>query len=240
MLDFVAVGDVMLDVRLPTHPAAARQHGVITSGAAGSAVNAARAAVRLGATAAVVGAIGDDTVGKVVELEIEAAGIEPHLTRIIAASTGTVVYGADAVIADRGANADFLPAAVPAARVTLVSGYLPAAARVRALELGVGLLAVDLQEAIDAAPGADVVLGPNLDLDRLVGSHVVVCSTLGETGAIAVRGGERAEAAPARVLAASPIGAGDAFAAAFLLALADGLPLEECLRRGCASAVEDA
>jgi sugar/nucleoside kinase (ribokinase family) len=39
------------------------------------------------------------------------------------------------------------------------------------------------------------------------------------------------------VLAASPVGAGDAFAAAFLLALADGTPLEECLRRGCAAAV---
>jgi ribokinase len=240
MLDFVAVGDVMLDVRLPTQPTAARQHGAITSGAAGSAVNAARAAVRLGASAAVVGAIGDDTIGKVVELEIEASGIEPHLLRIAGTATGTVVYGRDTVIADRGANAHFLPAAVPAGRVTLVSGYLPEAARVSALQLAGGLCAVDLQEAIDAAPGADVVLGPNLDLDRLAGSHRVVCSTLGERGAIAVRGGERVEATPTQVLAASPIGAGDAFAAAFLLALADDLPLEECLRRGCASVVDSA
>lgn len=240
MLDFVAVGDVMLDVHLPGGPPVVRQHGVITSGAAGSAVNAARAAAALGARAAVVGAIGDDTVGKVVELEIEALGIEARLARVDASTTGTVVYGRDAVIADRGANALFMPEALPDARVTLVSGYLPEAARARALELASGLRAVDLQGAIADAPGADVVLGPNLDLDLLAGSHTVVCSTLGPKGAVAARGAERASAVPPRVLDASPIGAGDAFAAGFLLALADGAPLEECLRRGCASAVEHA
>lgn len=227
----------MLDVRLPASPAEQRQHGVITSVAAGSAVNAARAAVRLGATAAVVGAIGDDTVGKVVELEIEAAGITALLTRVQAATTGTVVYSRDAVVADRGANALFVPRELPAARVTLVSGYLPEEARRRALELALGLRAVDLQGVLDDAPGADVVIGPLLDLGRLSAHHRVVCSTLAERGAEARRGDEHAEVAPARVLDASPVGAGDAFAAAFLLALADDVPLEECLRRGCAAAI---
>jgi ribokinase len=237
MLDFVAVGDVMLDVRLPAAPTAPRQHGVITAGAAGSAINAARAAARLGASVAVVGAIGDDSVGKVVELEVEASGIEPRLVRIDAATTGVVVYSRDSVVADRGANLHFLPDELPAARVTLVSGYLPDAARERALELAQGLRAVDLQGVLDDAPGADVVLGPSLDVAALAGRHAVVCSTLAAEGAEATRGEEHVRVAPARILSSSPIGAGDAFAAAFLLGLADRLPLEDCLRRGCEAAL---
>ncbi|HEY6961212.1 MAG TPA: PfkB family carbohydrate kinase [Gaiellaceae bacterium] len=237
MLDFLAVGDVMLDVRLPSAPTGARQHGVITSTAAGSAVNAARAAVRLGARAGVAGAIGDDTVGRVIALELEAAGIEPHLARIDASTTGTAVYSRDAVVADRGANAFFVPQSLPDARVTLVSGYLPAAARRRALALAHGLRGVDLQGVAEDAGDADVVIGPHLDLEALTGHHPVVCSTLGADGAAAVRGGEHVQEPPSRVLAASPVGAGDAFAAAFLLALADDLPLAECVRRGCAAAI---
>src|SRR4051812_21559629 len=227
----------MLDVRLPAAPAAARQHGVITSVTAGSAVNAARAAARLGARAAVAGAVGDDSIGRVVELELQAAGLEAHLQRVDAATTGTAVYSRDTVVADRGANAFFAPASLPPARVTLVSGYLTETARTRALELAHGLRAVDLQGVLDEAAGADVVLGPNLDLAALAPRHSVVCSTLGARGATALRGEERVHAAPERILDASPIGAGDGFAAGFLLALADGRPLADCLQRGCAAAI---
>jgi sugar/nucleoside kinase (ribokinase family) len=64
-----------------------------------------------------------------------------------------------------------------------------------------------------------------------------VCSTLAAEGAEAVRGDERARVAPGRLLSSSPVGAGDSFAAAFLLGLADRLPLEDCLRRGCEAAL---
>jgi sugar/nucleoside kinase (ribokinase family) len=237
MLDFLAVGDVMLDVRLPAAPASARQHGVISSVAGGSAVNAARTAVRLGAQAAVAGGVGDDTIGRVIELELEAAGIRPLLTRVDAASTGTAVYSRDAVVADRGANALWRPESLPAARVTLVSGYLPEATRARALQLASGLRAVDLQGVAGETAGADVVIGPHLDLDALGPRHRVACATRGAEGAEAVADGVRASAVPPRVLNGSPVGAGDAFAAAFLLALADGRPLAEALERGCAEAV---
>jgi ribokinase len=233
MLDFLAVGDVMLDVRLPASPSDARQHGVISNVAGGSAVNAARAAARLGARAAVAGAIGDDAVGRVLELEIEAAGVEPLLTRIAMASTGTAVYSRESVVADRGANALFVPSGLPEARVTLVSGYLPEAARERALALARGLRAVDLQGVLEDAPGADVVLGPELDLDALAAGHRVVVSTRGAAGAEAVSDGARASAVPPRVLQGSPVGAGDAFAAAFLLAFAGGASLADALRLGC-------
>jgi ribokinase len=231
MLDFLAVGDVMLDVRLPAGP---ERHGAIASLAAGSAVNAARTAARLGARAGVAGAVGDDLLGRVIELELEEDGLETFLVRVAGASTGTVVYG-DRVFADPGSNALFMPETLPEARVTLVSGYLPEAARARALELATGIRAVDLQGAAADAPGADVVLGPNLELDALAPNHRVVVSTLGADGAVAVAGGERVSVTPATVLATSPIGAGDAFAAGFLLALADGATLFEALTAGRAA-----
>jgi sugar/nucleoside kinase (ribokinase family) len=82
-----------------------------------------------------------------------------------------------------------------------------------------------------------VVLGPELDLDALAPRHRVVVSTRGAHGALAVAEGTRASATPPRVLRGSPVGAGDAFAAAFLLALADGVELAEALARGCEAAV---
>jgi hypothetical protein len=150
-----------------------------------------------------------------------------------------VVYGTGTVVADRGANAGFTPTKLPEGRVTLVSGYLPAAGRTAAVELAHGLRAVDLQGLLADAPGADVVLGPHLDVAALASRHAVVCSTLGAEGAEAARGDERARVRPPRVLDGSPVGAGDRFAAGFLLALADGLGLEECLRRGCAAALPE-
>jgi ribokinase len=227
MLDFLAVGDVMLDVRLPAGPG---RHGPIASLAAGSAVNAALAAGRLGARAGVAGAVGDDSVGRVIELDLEASGIELHLTRVEGATTGTAVYG-ERVVADRGANAVYMPASLPEARITLVSGYLPEAARTRALELASGILAVDLQGVVHDAPGADVVLGPGLDLGAVAAPLVV--STLGAEGAVAIHGEERASARPRRLLEETPVGAGDAFAAGFLLALASGEPLAAALQAGC-------
>ncbi len=238
MLDLVAVGDVMLDLHLPV-AAGASTHGAIRTAAGGSAVNAARAAVRLGARAAVVGAVGNDSVGQAIALELTTGGIEARLECVAGARTGVVVYGAGSVVADRGANAGFVPAELPEARVTLVSAYLPAAGRASAIELAHGLRAVDLQGLLADAPGADVVLGPHLDTAALASRHAVVCSTLGAEGAEAARGGERARVRPPRIVDGSPVGAGDRFAAGFLLALADGLALEECLQRGCASALAE-
>ena len=222
----------MLDVKLP--PVAGREphHGAIASVAGGSAVNAARAAARLGATTAVAGAVGNDTLGKVIRIELEAAGVTPLLDLLDGETTGTVVYGGPSVIADRGANAVYLPRELPPARVTLVSAYLGGDARARALELASGLTAVDLQGVLADQPGADVVLGPHLGLDL---DHAVVCSTLGRDGAEARAGDKRARVAPTRILDDPLVGAGDVFAAGFLLALADGAALEEALRRGCAA-----
>ena len=236
MYDLAAVGDVMLDVYAPSLPLYGAVHDTIRVRAGGSAVNAARTASRLGARAAVVGRVGDDPAGLALAEELRRSGIDTLLEEVADAATGTVVYAGAGVIADRGANAGFTPTHLPPTRVTLVSGYLDPEAVGQALACAEGLRAVDLQRPGQSAFDADVVLGPGLDLDELAGRHRVVCSTLAERGAIAVSGTERVELAPPHVLPESPPGAGDAFAAGFLLALADGHPLRACVERGHAAA----
>jgi ribokinase len=231
--DLVAVGDVMLDVHVTTAPLSGALHEAIRVCAGGSAVNAARAARRLGARAAVVGRVGDDPAGVALADDLRRTGIDAFLEIDTGAVTGTVAYIGPGVVADRGANAGFTPDELPAGRVTLVSGYLDTAAVGAALAHAQGVRAVDLQRAGQSAFDADVVLGPELEIEDFAARHRVVCTTVGARGARVVRGGERLSVAPERVLPVTPRGAGDAFAAAFLLALADDRPLRACLERGC-------
>src|SRR6202012_988410 len=115
VLDFVAVGDVMLDVRLPAPRPGMRLHTRVDVRAGGSAVNAARAAARLGARAAVVGAVGDDATGHAIAEELAGLGIEA-LFSVVREPTGTTVYAGDAVVADRGANERAVFEELPEAR----------------------------------------------------------------------------------------------------------------------------
>lgn len=226
----------MLDVHVADAPLDDIVHGAIRVRAGGSAVNAALCARRLGATAAVVGGVGEDAAAAAIRDELRRAHIDA-LLETAAVATGTVVYVGAGVVADRGANAGFRPPALPPARVTLVSGYLDEQAVHEALAHATGLRALDLQRPGQPAFDADVVLGSGISVAELAGRHQVVCSTLGADGAVAVRGGERVEVAVPRVLAQSPRGAGDAFAAGFLLALADGHGLRACVERGCEAAL---
>jgi sugar/nucleoside kinase (ribokinase family) len=234
-LDFLAVGDVMLDVHVPA-PGDAPLHAPVRVAAGGSAVNAALAAAGLGAHAAVAGCVGDDIAGRTIREELETHGVRP-LLQVAPGATGTTVYVGTGVVADRGANASFAVDGLPEATVTLASGFLSAGQLAGVLKTAAGLRAVDLQGRPHELPHVDVVLGPRLDLDAH--DAEVVCSTLGPDGAVARRGDETAEARPPRVLEEAPPGTGDRFAAAFLLALAAGLPLQDCVERGCAAAVAD-
>jgi hypothetical protein len=165
--DLVAVGDVMLDVHLASAPLDAIVHGAIRVCAGGSAVNVARAARRLGASAAVVGRVGDDPAGAAIADDLRRHGIDALLEVGAGAVTGTVAYVGPGVVADRGANAGFTPGELPHARVTLVSGYLDTDAVGAALAGASGIRAVDLQRPGQRAFDADVVLGPELARRRL-------------------------------------------------------------------------
>lgn len=165
-LDLIAVGDVMLDGALPAPVAGGRVHGRIELRAGGSAANAALAAARLGARAAVIGRVGVDAAGRLVADTLAAAGVEPLLAHDPEARTGcVVVIGGTSVVADPGASVRLAPDDLPPtleARAVLVSGYSllqagPEAAARAALERSrTDWLAVDAGSArLVAAFGVD-------------------------------------------------------------------------------------
>jgi sugar/nucleoside kinase (ribokinase family) len=268
--DLIAVGDLMLDGALPAPIAGGRVHGRIELRAGGSAANAAFAAARLGARAAVIGRVGADVAGRLVAAELAAAGVEPLLARDADVSTGcVVVVGGTSIVADPGASIRLVPEDLPAtlaAGAVLISGYTllqpgPGAAALAALERArTDWLAVDAASAnlvaafgakrfFEATSTADVLFANAEEARALTGldaaaaalalarRYRVVCVKLGRSGAVATTGGEivRVEAQP--VDRADTLGAGDAFAAGFLVSMSRRAELAVALRAGCDSAM---
>ena len=177
--DLIAVGDVMLDGALPAPVAGGRVHGRIELRAGGSAANAAIAAARLGARAAVVGRVGADPAGRLVTDALVSAGVEPLLARDAETRTGcVVVVGGNSIVADPGASARLAPDDLPAtleAGAVLVSGYSllqsePEAAARAALERArTDNLAVDVASArLLAAFGVDRFLAATASAGMLL------------------------------------------------------------------------
>jgi ribokinase len=168
MLDFLAVGDVMLDVFAGAAPADAA-HAPVRVRGGGSALNAAVWAASEGASAAVIGRIGSDSAAATVRAELAEAGVEARLTVDPEVRTGTVVYTADGVVADRGATARLSARDVPGrleARAVLVSGFTllhadtEEAARAAIERARADWIAVDVASAaLVAHLGAERVLG---------------------------------------------------------------------------------
>ena len=177
MLDFLAVGDVMLDVFAGAAPAEA-VHAAVRVRGGGSALNAAVWAASEGAQAAVIGRVGSDSAATMIRSELLEAGVKARLAIDRETATGTVVYTADGVVADRGATARLAPADLPqrlTARAVLVSGYAllhadtEAAARAALERADADWIAVDVasaalvegvgaQRVLELARGANVLL----------------------------------------------------------------------------------
>ena len=132
MADFVAVGDVMLDVTLDRDPppTGTRAHAPLRVRPGGSAATAGAWAAATGASAAVIGRVGDDAAGRLVAWGIEDRGARAMLAIDSDRPTGTALALGSGdprtIVADRGANAGLTPDDVPAsidAAAVLVSGY---------------------------------------------------------------------------------------------------------------------
>jgi 2-dehydro-3-deoxygluconokinase len=257
----ITVGDVMVDVVSERLPAAGeRTHGRVQLRAGGSAVNAALAAAALGAQAQVVGRIGNDVAGDLVVATLDAQGVDGHLARDDRLGTGTAVALEDAVVADRGANAGLSPDDVPSpliADALLVSGFAlfqdgsregARAALDRfegpwsAVDLASPRLAKNGGLGVDRAnvvfaTAEEAAAATGLELEdaayELAHHFDVVCLKLGVEGALAVRGDRLDRAAVETVPRVSPFGAGDAFAAAFLLGLGSNEDVADALLRAC-------
>ena len=230
-------------------------------------MNAALAAARFGAQSSVIARVGSDVAGDLVVTTLEASGVNARLERDPELPTGVAVALDDAVVADRGANARLSPADIPdplEADVLLVSGFAlfqqgsDEAARV-ALERFAGTLAaIDLGSPALAARAdfdrgqlrVDVVLATAEEARALTGAepgdavwklaerYPIACVKLGREGALAVREGALERSAAAPVERAAPFGAGDAFAASFLISLVRGESLKRALDRACEAGAE--
>ncbi|MDX6413177.1 MAG: hypothetical protein QOH23_587 [Gaiellaceae bacterium] len=254
----------MVDVLCGEPSPAGRVHAEISIRAGGSAVNAARAASAAGAAATVVGRIGADPSGELVLAALEREGVEEKLARDRDLTTGVAIALGSNVVAHRGANAALEVDDVPNpldADALLVSGFAllqrssadacwAALERFRGKWSAVDVASPGLAEHADIkrlARSAGVLLVTNDEARVLTGTDGeaaatqlaqrfdVVCVKLGATGAVAASGDELVRATPPRVEERSPFGAGDAFAAALLVALASDLPLESALHRACES-----
>jgi sugar/nucleoside kinase (ribokinase family) len=232
-VEFVAVGEVLVDVTAPDLVPGSVVHAPVAIRPGGTPINAAFAAAALGAHATVVGRVGDDFAGAAIRDALAAAGIEALLAVDPAEPTGVFVEAGGGIVTGRGASANLSPGDIPdplAADAVLVSGYSAAApARVDARWYGAtGPL---------PAPGANVAVVssaeaagvPEEAVRELAARHEIACVTLGAAGAIAASADRVARTAPESPAPEEWTGAGDAFAAAFLVALARGAALDEAL-----------
>ena len=126
--DVIALGDVMIDVSVEADALAQGGHvrGKVRIAPGGSAANAAAWAQATGASAAVVGRVGDDIAGKALRTALEDRGIHAVCAVDEGSPTGVVLTLGSKIVAERGANARFAANDVPApleACAVLVSGY---------------------------------------------------------------------------------------------------------------------
>ncbi len=163
-------------------------------------------------------------------------------------STGTVLVVDGEIRADRGANARFGPEHLPEleADAVLVSGHLPPATVAAALDrASAPWVALDAARLTSIPPEASVVLANEAAAQRLTGEPAeeaaqllargrrLACVTIGARGAVAVCEGHVVRATPEANAPEDAFGAGDAFAAGLLVALARGDELEDALATAC-------
>jgi ribokinase len=132
-VDVLAVGDLMLDVRVEAGALApgGDVHGRVVVRPGGSAANAAVWAAWAGAEAGLLGRVGDAVAGRVLREALAERGVRADLAVDPEAPTGTMLVvhraGERSMVADRGANARLSPSDLPAvlrAGAVLVSGYV--------------------------------------------------------------------------------------------------------------------
>jgi sugar/nucleoside kinase (ribokinase family) len=190
--------------------------------------------------------------------------IEARLSRDPEQTTGVAVVLDSSVVASSGASARLAPRDIPdplTGDALLVSGFSlfqesSAAGARAALERFTGRwVAVDLASPRLAAgtdldemcSGANVVLAtadevravsglePGEAVRELAARFGLACVKLGEEGALAANGEQVIRARVDAVTRRSRSGAGDAFAAALLVSLANGQSIDEALDAACAT-----
>jgi ribokinase len=214
----------------------------------GKGSNQAVGAARLGAEVSLLTAVGADPFGdrahdlwkrEGVDASAVLRSAEPTMTAaILVEATGdnriVIVPGALATLTPRDVEA-FAPQ-IESADVVLVQLEIPVETALRALEVGNDAGVRTILNPAPAppepiAPRADYLTPNETEADAVAGAAGTLVVTLGEEGARI--GDEVVPACPAR--AVDTTGAGDAFCAAFAVALAEGASDLDAVRWGCAA-----
>jgi ribokinase len=211
----------------------------------GKGANQAVALARLGAAVRFVGRMGAD------RLPLESLareGVDVSAVATEDGETGVAVIVVDAagenvIVVAQGANgrlhAGDVASAVGQADAVLCQLEVPVEAVAAAAERAAYF-------CLNAAPAralpaellrrADVVVVNRYELEALAETPRLVALTLGAEGAVLLEdGSEVARAASPRVHAVDGTAAGDAFCAALLFFLLEGIERDEALRRACAA-----
>lgn len=226
----------------------------------GNAFNVAVALARAGTRVAYLGAIGDDAAAHLILDAGRLSGVDMSRVVQIPGATGRTVVARDANGERRFLYEDYGASALYRLDPETV-GWLAGArwlhfSRQRDLAEHVAeLRGIDTRISVDLGYGGGVdeleALGPHVDvvflsasaapdlteeelLSRALGADAaLVVVTLGAAGSVAASGDRRwtTEAVPVEYVI-DTLGAGDAYIAAFIAALADGAQVDEAMRAG--------
>ena len=214
----------------------------------GKGSNQAIGAARLGAEVALLSAVGPDAFGDGAMELWAAEGVDagavvrpelPTMTAAIlveASGDNRIVIVPGALEALTPAHVDAFEAQIAAADVLLVQLEIPLATALHALEVA---RSAGVRSVLNPAPApgqpidpvADYVTPNETEAPAVEGAGGTLVVTLGERGARI--GDELVPAFPAHVV--DTTGAGDAFCAAFAVALAENCPTLDAVRWGCAA-----
>ncbi|GEO96888.1 hypothetical protein KTU01_30110 [Kocuria turfanensis] len=210
----------------------------------GKGANQAVAAARLAGRARMIGAVGDDPDGGLLLRHLAAAGVDTTGVRRVPAPTGTALitvdrHGENQITVCAGANAE----------VSLEDvSFAPEDVVLCQLEIELDTVCETARRtpgffALNAAPArplpaelverCDLVIVNETEYARIpeLADAELVAVTYGAQGSALYAHGRQIASAPAHEVAVvSTVGAGDAFCAALVLALAAGLDHETALR----------
>ena len=243
MARIVVVGSLNFDVSVrvarPPRPGETVLASAARAGPGGKGANQAVAAARLGAQAAMVGCVGDDPFGRALVENLDREGVDTSGVRVVHMTTGIALITVDAtgentIIVAPGANSvRFDVPDFPDADAVLTQGESEPAVIAGALDAArVGILnaAPTTDGVVSLARRADVVIANESEAARLPPGGGLTVVTLGSRGALATRREERWEVPAPKVTVVDTVGAGDAFCAAFAVALAEGAEVGDALR----------
>jgi ribokinase len=206
----------------------------------GKGANQAVACARLGARVRFVGAVGRDPFAAEALAGLHGAGVELDV-REVDEPTGVALILVDAagenqIVVAPGANATLGAVVLPESDAVLAQLEIPDEAVASAWENTTGLFALNAAPARPVAVDPDLTVVNRYELEALTRRDGLVAVTLGAEGAILLEDGEEvARAAPPPVRAVDGTAAGDAFTAALLVSLLEGIDREDALRRACAA-----